>query len=194
MSRSIEEWRPVVGYEGLYEVSDWGRVKSLDRVVNGGNQYGASFKVLKKGRILKPSFDSDGYLIVTISGTTKKVHRLVAKAFIPNPDNKPIVGHTKTLENGLEDKTANEVWNLQWMTPIENENYGTIIERKIETFKKYSKPVDQIDLTTHEIIKTWHGANEAARELGIPQGNITNCCLGKHKHIGGFIWKYHPLN
>lgn len=134
MSKLIEEWRPVVGYEGLYEVSDWGNVRSVGRYHKGRNQYGAEFVIYKKGKILKKVLDSDDYYIVTLHDEshkqfTKKVHRLVAEAFIPNPYNKPIVGHTKTLGNGLEDKTANEVWNIAWMTPSENSNYGTLPKR-----------------------------------------------------------------
>lgn len=134
MSKLIEEWKPVVGYEDRYEVSDWGNVKSLDYYYQGRNQYGSVFTGHKKGRILKQTFDKDGYLMVCLHNnegqTTKGVHKLVAKAWIPNPENKPIVGHLKTLENGLEDKTANEVWNLAWMTVAENNTYGTLQERQ----------------------------------------------------------------
>ena len=135
MSKLNEEWRDVVGYEGLYEVSDWGNVRSLGKEYIGKNQHGATFKIKKQGQLLKPVFDSDGYYIVSICGNPrklKKVHRLVAEAWIPNPENKPIVGHLKTLENGLEDKTANEVWNLRWMTQEENSNYGTLPQRMSE--------------------------------------------------------------
>lgn len=130
MSRTIEEWKPVVGYEGLYEVSDWGNVKSVDRWIT--NSLGR--KRFWKGKTLKKVLDADGYHIITLHDANHKqkegkVHRLVAEAFIQNPENKPVVGHTKTMENGLEDKTANEVWNLQWMTREENGNYGTITER-----------------------------------------------------------------
>lgn len=130
MSKQIEEWKPVVGYEGLYEVSDWGNVKSVDRWIT--NSLGR--KRFWKGQILKKVFNSDGYHIITLHDFNHKqhegkVHRLVAEAFIPNPENKQEVGHLKTMENGLEDKTANEAWNLQWMTRPENANYGTITER-----------------------------------------------------------------
>lgn len=141
MSKLVEEWRDVVGYEGLYEVSDWGNVRSLGKEYIGKNQYGATFKIKKQGQLLKPVFDSDGYYIVSICGNPrklKKVHRLVAEAWIPNPENKPIVGHLKTLENGLEDKTANEVWNLRWMTQEENSNYGTLPQRMSEITRSKS--------------------------------------------------------
>lgn len=128
MSREIEEWRPVVGYEGEYEVSDWGRVRSLDRYVNTkGNS-----KRLVKGKILKQC-NRGYYLCVGIHDILYNVHRLVAEAWIPNPENKKEVGHTKTLPNGLEDRTANEAWNLQWMTPSENNTFGTRIERALNT-------------------------------------------------------------
>ena len=134
MSKEIEEWKPVVGYEDRYLVSDWGNVKSLDYYYQGRNQYGSVFTGHKKGRILKQVPDKDGYLTVCLHNNceqnNKKVHQLVATAWIPNPDNKPIVGHLKTLDNGLEDKTANEAWNLAWMTVGENNTYGTLQERQ----------------------------------------------------------------
>lgn len=134
MSKIIEEWRPAVGYEGRYEVSDWGNVRSLDYYYKGRNQYGGVFTAVKKGKTLKQVLDKDGYLQVCLhkdgKQANKKVHRLVAEAFLPNLENKPIVGHTKTLENGLEDKTANEVWNIAWMTIKENNTYGTLRERQ----------------------------------------------------------------
>lgn len=134
MSKFAEEWKPVVGYEGRYEVSDWGNVKSLDYYYQGKNQYGDVFTACKRGRILKQVLDKDGYLIVCLHNNgkqkNKRVHQLVATAFIPNLENKPIVGHTKTLPNGLEDKTANEPWNLKWMTASENNSYGTLSERQ----------------------------------------------------------------
>lgn len=131
MSRITEEWRPVVGYEGLYEVSDWGNVRSVDRVIQ---QYNPSADRIVdrhfKGKLLKKVLNFEGYHIVTLSyGKQAKVHRLVAEAWIPNPENKKEVGHTKALPDGTEDRTANEVWNLEWMTREENANYGTLCER-----------------------------------------------------------------
>lgn len=142
MSKLKEEWKSVIGYEGLYEVSDWGNVRSVDRWIT--NSLGR--KRFWKGQILKKVFNADGYHIVCLHDANHKqkegkVHRLVAEAFIPNPDNKPIVGHLKTLPNGLEDKTANEVWNLQWMTTPENANYGTINERLSEGKKGNNNPM-----------------------------------------------------
>lgn len=125
MSKEIEEWRPVVGYEGLYEVSDWGRVRRLH--------------VTKPPKLRVFDFTHDGYERVGLwkNGVCKHygVHRLVALAFLPNPENKPCVGHLKTMTNGLEDKTANEVWNIAWMTYQENSHYGTCIDRIIASQK-----------------------------------------------------------
>ena len=119
MSKEIEEWRPIVGYEGLYEVSDWGRVRKL--------------YVSKQAKIRMLDTTRDGYKRIGLwkNGVSKhhSIHRLVAEAFIPNPDNKPCVGHIKPLPDGLEDKSANEAWNLAWMTYKENRNYGTCNER-----------------------------------------------------------------
>ena len=213
MSREIEEWRPVVGYEGEYEVSDWGRVRGLDRYVNTkGNS-----KRLVKGKILKQWF-RDRYLCVNLRHNDfHNVHRLVAEAWIPNPENKPFVGHTKKLPNGLEDRTANEAWNLQWMTPSENNTFGTRIERALKTrrkkgnlvqkdsskqkiskslkeyFKKNPIPkklVDQISPIDGEIIKTWNSVKEIKEKLNISEGNLRSCCRGERNTCKGFMWRY----
>lgn len=212
MSREIEEWRPVVGYEGEYEVSDWGRVKSVDRYVNTkGNS-----KRLVKGKILKQC-NRGYYLCVGIHGILYNVHRLVAEAWIPNPENKSVVGHTKTLPNGLEDRTANEAWNLQWMTSSENNTFGTRIERALITrrkkgnlaqkesskqrishsLKEYFKEnpipkkiVDQISPIDGEIIKTWNSVKEIKEKLNISEGNLRSCCRGERNTCKGFMWRY----
>lgn len=147
MSKEIEEWKPVVGYEGLYEVSDWGNVRSLDRTFV--NSIGC--KRFYKGQMLKKVLNSYGYHIVCLHDAEHKqnegkVHRLVAEAFIPNPENKKEVGHLKTMENGLEDRTANEVWNLAWMTREENSTYGTIGERLSERMIGDNNPMKRPDV------------------------------------------------
>ena len=113
----IEEWRPIEGYEGLYEVSNTGRVRSVDRF----------YYRLHKGKVLSPTKDRYGYLTVTLNcngkSKTIKIHRLVAQAFLPNPDNLPQVNHKD------EDKTNNNVDNLEWCTAKYNVNFGTRQER-----------------------------------------------------------------
>lgn len=123
----MEEWRPVVGYEGLYEVSNTGQVRSFDRYV----KYSNGRIHLHKGKVLSPSIRTDGYLVVVLSCNGKHkmclVHRLVTEAFIPNTDNLPQVNHKD------EDKTNNSVENLEWCDNKYNMNYGTRKRRVIET-------------------------------------------------------------
>ena len=126
MSKLVEEWRPVVGFEGSYEVSDWGNVKSLN------------YNKTKQEKLMKKTLDSYGYQVIGLKGKQYKVHRLVAEAWIPNPEGKKEVGHLKTLPDGTENKTANETWNLRWMTREENGSYGTLPQRISERMKPSS--------------------------------------------------------
>lgn len=136
MSRLVEEWRPIKDYEGLYEVSDWGRVRSLDSIVNGRNQWGAEFQWVKKGKIRKlfKHYDTP-YLFVSLKKNGKShpkdVHRMVAETFIPNPENKPCVGHMDCNE------TNNCAENLYWCTYPENNNHPITKKRMSEGQKRF---------------------------------------------------------
>ena len=182
MIENTEIWKPVVGYEGMYEVSSYGRVKS--------------FKPRSNGKILKGKIDKGGYLLVILckdkKQTTYKVHRLVAEHFIPNPQNKPCIDHINTV------RTDNRVENLRWATYKENGNNPLTKTKQRRMLKgKYgkehpaSKPIIQYDKDGN-FIKEWDSITEAAKELGVNGGNITLVCQEKlyHKTAYGFIWKY----
>lgn len=186
-SKEPEEiWKPVKGYEELYEVSNKGRVKRLERDIICKN----GVKRHIKERILKSHKNSQGYLTVNLCDKQVLVHCLVAEAFIPNPENKPQVNHKD------EDKTNNCVENLEWMTAKENCNYGTRNERVGKASGKarknhvaLSKPVAQYT-KDGVLIKVWPSAREAGRKLELSQGNISSAARGEYKTSGDFIWKY----
>lgn len=162
-----EIWKDVEDYEGLYQVSNLGRVKSS-----------------YTNRILKGYKITGGYLGVKLCKnnikSTKKIHRLVAEAFIQNPDNKPQVNHID------EDKTNNMVSNLEWMTAKENTNHGTRNERSGKT---QSIPIIATNLKTGEYTE-FYGSSECARQLGLHQSSITEVLKGRYKQTGGYIFKY----
>lgn len=162
-----EIWKDVEGYEGLYQVSNFGRVKRVTT-----------------GRILKGGKDKYGYLIVNLYknsvGSIKTIHRLVAEAFIPNPENKPQVNHVD------ENKTNNSLDNLEWMTAKENTNHGTRNER---SGKSQSIPIIATNLKTGESME-FYGSNECARQLGLHQASITKVLKGRLKQTGGYTFKY----
>lgn len=153
-------------------MSDWGRVKSLNYHRTG------------EERVLVGIKGKDGYLYVNLYKDGKKkhcyVHRLVAEAFIANPNWLPCINHKD------ETRDNNIVSNLEWCDVAYNHNYGTHNER---VAKALSKPVYQYTLDG-SLVKSYLSANEAKRKTGYDQGHISACCRGEHKHAYGFIWSY----
>ncbi len=181
----VEVWKDIKGYEGLYQVSNLGRVKSLERFKdnNGG-------KVKVSERIMRISVDTVGYNIICLTKNSKrkthKIHRLVAEAFIPNLENKREVNH----KDG--NKQNNNVKNLEWATRKENMRhaYKTGLNGGEHFFNNSTaKAVKQYDANM-ECIATYKSTAEASRKTGICQGNICYCCNGKRPTAGGYVWKY----
>lgn len=181
-----EIWRDIEGYEGLYQVSNLGRIKSFISQRN------------KKEKILHPSNDKDGYLFIGLykngNQKPKRVHRIVAGNFIPNTNNKPQVNHI----NG--DKKDNRVENLEWCTCKENivhaweeglhklskEHHKKMVEAAA---KVCSKPVMQFTIEG-EYINEFSSANKAAKSVNGFHPEIIRCCRGIIKSYNGFIWKF----
>lgn len=196
-----EEWKDIEGYEGLYQISNYGRVKSLKRECWNGKAW-----FTKKEKILKCIIRKDGYARVCLckDGKTKDVlvHRLVAIAFIPNPNNLPQVNHKD------ENKEKNHVSNLEWCDSSYNANYGTRVERatknkpnmkgennpmygKIGELAPTSKKIVQLTLEG-EFVKIWESIRQASLELGLNKSSIGKCCIGiRLKKTGGFKWMYY---
>lgn len=192
-----EEWKDIKGFESLYQVSNLGRVRSLDKWVKSKNN---SIQ-FRKGCILKPNTNIWGYLQVDLCTNNVhkmcSIHRLVAQAFKPNPENKPTVDHINTC------RWDNAEWNLKWSTMEEQCDNPLTFKHRSECKKgekhpfygKYgkehhrSKPVLQYDIDNN-FIKRFDCLMEIERELGILHGNVSMCCQGKQKTAGGYIWKY----
>lgn len=163
-----ELWKDIKGYEGKYQVSNFGRVKSLN--YNNTNQE----------KILVNSLSNKGYYRVSLSLNNKakqyNIHRLVGEAFIPNPLNLPFINHKD------ENRTNNMVDNLEWCTIQYNNTYGTVLDR-LSNIK--SKEV--ICIETQKIYKS---AKQAEMETGLSASSIGKCCRGQRKTCGRFHWKF----
>ena len=193
----IEVWKTAVYdgevYEGLYKVSNWGRILSLN------------YRNTGKAELMNLVEDTNGYLIVNLSKNKEKkkclVHRLIAQTFLPNPDGKPHINHKIEGDEGKkinivifnEDGTVNkERTTIEWVTPKENSNYATRNERISDTQKNdqnKSKKVLQFTLGG-EFIREWPSTKEIERQLGFDHSAVGRCCRGKLKTAYGFLWMY----
>ena len=189
-----EIWKDVKGYEGLYVVSNLGRVKRLP--------VGKQWPSKKTHNNIRKQALKNGYLCVNLSKQNKVkwfgVHRLAATAFIPNPNNYPHVNHID------ENKTNNRVDNLEWCTQSQNKLHGTAIKRQNETrhkndpYKviwkaaamKHAKRVSMYDKESNEIIKTYDSITDAAKYSGDNICTIINQCKGYRKSRKKHYWKY----
>ena len=175
-----EVWKSIKNYEGLYEISNLGDVKSLN------------YNNTKKEKKLCKKKDKSGYLYVVLCKQGKqksfKIHTLVANAFIENPYNNIYVHHKD------EDKTNNCVDNLQWVNHKDNCNYGTrnkrisekLINRKDESKLVYQYSKDGV------LISVFNSTKECQRN-GYNQGHVASCCRGERKLHKGYIWSYKPI-
>jgi len=165
---NMESWRPIKGFETRYTVSNTGLVFSK-----------------LTGRYLTPKVDRYGYEVVTLCKNGKAkyitVHRLVAMAFIPNPNGLPCVNHKD------ENKRNNRVENLEWVTVKENDNYGTRNQRMAESKKKVQ--IAQYDLNM-TLIRVHPGVKDAHRNTGVNRNSIRDVCRKKRSSAGGYIWRY----
>ena len=177
----IEEWRKIKDFED-YEVSNLGNVRSLK---NG------------KVRMRKCVLNENGYVTIQLFKNAKnydyKVHRLVALAFIPNPDNKEQVNHIDG------NKQNNCIINLEWCTRSENEIHSFRVLKQSHNMRGkfgkesiHARKVAQVDINTGKIIKMFYGAEEAERETKIKATNIRKVCYGNSTRVkaGGYGWKY----
>lgn len=186
MNKLKEEWKPIKGYEGLYEVSNCGRVKSLKRKFVSHSKNGKEYEKETKEKILKTylSGDKKQYEYIKLMKKPFSIHRLVAEAFIPNDDNKHCVDHidTDTLNNNVE--------NLKWVTPKENSN-NPLTRKHSKNNPLISKKVYQYSLND-KLIMIWESMHEAERN-GYGRKEIKNVSIGKQKIHKGYKWSFEPL-
>lgn len=183
-----EVWKDIPKYEGIYQASSLGRIRSIDRF-DGRNHW-------IKGVIMSPSRNRNGYWGIRLfkegRGKSFMLHRLIASAFL---------GEEPRLDVNHKDgdKSNNSIVNLEWCTRAENLHHAyTVLGRsgvckgKLGAQNKLSKPIDMFSLNG-EFIRTFAGANEASRVMNIQQSEISKTAYGKRNHAGGYKWKYKEI-
>jgi len=180
---SLEIWKPVVGYEGLYEVSNLGRVRSLTRLETYFSRTLGECLRTSKGRILRPSPTRDGYLLVVLYRSGKQkyvyVHRLVMAAFVGACPSELQINHKdeNTFNNCLE--------NLEYCTQLYNNNYGN---HRVHMSQSKGRPVECIDATG--TIRRFRSMKDASAETGAFASAISACCRGVVHTANGYTWRY----
>ena len=182
MNKAFEVWKDINGFEGIYQISDKGNIRSLDRKIICSN---GSVRFQRVSEI-KPYINKQGYRTVVLHNNGKhkmcRICRLVAETFIQNPQNLPQVNHKD------ENKGNDEKENLEWCTCLYNLTYKNLHHRRNNKNNKKSKPVAQFK--DGKIIKVFPSIREVERVLGFQNGNISQCCNGKTKTSYGYEWSY----
>lgn len=181
-------YKEIKGFENLYKISESGKIIRLPKEVNSARS--STGKRLLKEKVLMPQTNKDGYYytqLVNIKGERKHffIHQLVAKTFLENPNNYPVINHKD------ENKINNHYTNLQWCTVKYNNLYNNRQEKINKKLQNVStcKPVLQYD-KNNNLINEFKSINEACRETGFNKSPISMCCNNKKERYNNFIWKF----
>lgn len=182
-----ERWKDIEGYEGFYQISDYGRVKSLKKP-NRKNQF-----VEERIMVIHPNKNGYSILHFSMNGYhyRKSIHRLVALAFLDNPNNHPFVLHKKAVRDGGSNHYSNLYWGTQKdnMNDRKRENKYIVSTETIEKIiEQSSKPVNQYNLDG-SFVRTWKSSVEASKVLNIDDSSIRKVCNGFKKSAGNYQWK-----
>lgn len=176
----MEVWKDIKNFEGMYQISNMGNVRSLNRVTYNKN----GTKVNRVGKIKKQTIDNLGYFHVRLSKDSQtktfRIHQLVAQAFIDNPNNYRCINHID------EDKTNNSIENLEWCSSKYNLEYSGNTKKACNSNKKQ---VLQYDLKGN-LIKEWESLKSIELELKYSHSAVGQCCRGNTKSSHGYVWKY----
>ena len=174
------EWKSIVNYDGLYEVSANGEIKSVARILKDSK---GNTRVWPE-RIMKQTKDKDGYFRVCLSKdgkcTGKRVHRIVAEAFIDNPEKLPFINHKD------ENKTNNNYKNLEWCNAKYNSNYGNAIEKRVK-----SRRIPILAIKNNKILY-FDSITDACRKLNLNHANVIGCLKNHYgrKTVKGWVFEY----